>query len=69
MRATLEFNLPDDQDAFRHAAHATDLYRWLCDVQEHLRDRLKHGELGEEAERELEDVRDLLQSFTGMFDA
>lgn len=60
MRATLEFQLPEDELDHLLAVHGSEMQRVLMGVVNHLFKRLKHGELGEEARGELDLVRSLL---------
>lgn len=57
MRATLEFNLPEEDALFLAAAHAGELASALSEIAEHLRNREKHGGLGEEAAAEVSKAR------------
>lgn len=43
MTATLKFNLPEEADLFRHATNATALVGALEDLDNDLRNFLKHG--------------------------
>lgn len=60
MKATLHFNLPDDDYQFEAACQAGALASTLSEVERHLRDRLKYGELSTEAKNELEEVRTII---------
>lgn len=44
MKATLEFNLPDEHAEYQQAAHAGDLVRVVDEIQERVRRRSQHGE-------------------------
>jgi hypothetical protein len=59
MRATLRFDLsdPDDERQHRYALAGRDALIALEAIDQHCRDRLKHGEPGDEARRELEEIR------------
>jgi hypothetical protein len=59
MRATLRFDLsdPDDEREHRYAMAGRDALIALEAIDQHCRGRLKHGELGDEARRELEEIR------------
>ena len=59
MIAVLKFNLsdPDDERAHRYALAGRDALIALERIEQHCRGRLKHGELGDEARRELEEIR------------
>lgn len=43
MKATIEFNLPDERTEFEMAAAAGDMYLAMWDVDAELRQLLKHG--------------------------
>jgi len=59
MRATLRFDLddPDDERQHRYALAGRDALVALELIDQHCRGRLKHGELGDEARRELREIR------------
>ena len=42
MKAILEFNLPEDEDNFRMATHASDYFAALWDFAQWLRENLKY---------------------------
>ena len=44
MRATLEFELPEDRVEHRRAVQAIDLYLVLCDFERYLRGQEKHAD-------------------------
>ena len=44
MKAILEYNLPEDSEAFNVASKATDLYLVLWELDQILRDKVKYGE-------------------------
>ena len=45
MKATLEFNLPDDEFEFNCAVKSMKMYFALTEIKDELRAILKHGEL------------------------
>ena len=59
MRATLRFDLsdPDEERQHRYALAGREALIALEAIDQHCRGRLKHGELGDEARRELEEIR------------
>jgi hypothetical protein len=59
MKALLRFDLddPDDERQHRYALAGRDALIALEAIDQHLRGRLKHGEPGDEARRELEEIR------------
>ena len=67
MTLTMEFDrdVPDDRDDLLLTANARALSLALHATDEHLRARIKYGQLGEEAERELQAVRDKLREELG----
>jgi hypothetical protein len=60
MRAIHTFNLPRDNYEYRCAQSAGEMYRELCEIEKHLRSKLKYSELSEETRAELQLVRDML---------
>lgn len=67
MIATLEFTLPEEREEFDQAANATSMYCLLCDVSEHLRGRIKYGELSGEIVAELDAIRGMLMEWQARF--
>jgi hypothetical protein len=57
--ALLKFDLsePDDERLHRYALAGRDALIALEVLDQRLRGRIKHGELGDEARRELEEIR------------
>lgn len=53
MKATLEFQLPEERDQFEAASQADNIRGCLWDIMEELRRRLKYEELPEEAHKAL----------------
>ncbi len=41
-KATLEFDLPEEEEEFNHAVHCMDYYVTLSDLAESLRQKVKH---------------------------
>jgi hypothetical protein len=62
MEATLRFDLDDPDDAREHrcALAGRDALIDLERIDQHCRGRIKHGELGDEAQAELETVRRMI---------
>ena len=60
MKATLEFQMPEDAEDFDLALHGPVLHGALLGIQGYLRDRQKYGELDEVAWREVDDLRKML---------
>jgi hypothetical protein len=64
VRATLEFNLPEERTEHLQAVHAGAAWALLEDIDQHLRSVIKHGHdyktveaLAEHIRREIGDVR------------
>jgi hypothetical protein len=62
MRATLRFNLddPDDERLHRYCLAGRDALLALESIEQAIRGRLKYVELGDEAQAELEAIRELI---------
>lgn len=62
MKAILRFDLsdPDDLLAHRYALAGQEALIALERIQQAIRGRLKYAELGDEAEKELEAIRELI---------
>ena len=58
MKATLEFNLPDDQHEFDMAVQGGKMYLALWDISRELRTLWKYEELSEEEWKMVERIRD-----------
>jgi len=62
----IEFEMPKDSDAFKMASHGDDLYFTLWDLNQWLKDQLKHNDkLGEEGSEKLQDAQDKLHEILG----
>ena len=61
--AQLEYNLPDEEEEFRHACNGMDYYAALRAVDQRLRDRLKYETLSPEVQEALNDTRRFLREF------
>ena len=59
MKATLEFNLPEDRDAYELANKANNLHLVIWDFDQYLRNTLKHGsdEFKESEHETIEKIR------------
>lgn len=61
MKATLEFNLPEDTNEHNLAINAGNLASALYTIENHIRCRLKYNDdLSEETIKELKEIRDLI---------
>ena len=58
MKATLEFNLPEDQAEFDFAIQGSKMYSALWDISQELRTLWKYEELSEEEWNMVERIRD-----------
>jgi hypothetical protein len=59
-KATLEFNLPDEQSDFNAAIHGRDALSILWDIDQRCRSLLKHGEPTEEQAKLAEEIREMI---------
>lgn len=59
-KATLEFNLPDEQGEFDAAVNGREALAVLCEVDDRLRSLLKHGEPTEAEARLAEELRAMI---------
>ena len=62
MKATLEFNLPEDQAEHYCAIKGADMLNVLWDLKAELRSMLKYGELPEQQYEIVEKIQDFLFS-------
>ena len=60
MKVTMTFTLPEDDQEHRDALQGPAYHRALHEIDDYLRNRLKHGTLSEELRNELEALRLLL---------
>ena len=58
MKATLEFDLPEERDAHTLAVRGEDLWCVLWDIAEYLRTEIKYGGHSEEAVEVFDDIRE-----------
>jgi hypothetical protein len=58
MKATLEFNLPEDEERFNVASKAVDLYLALLDIHNEIRSHWKYEEHSEEVYNIVEKIHD-----------
>lgn len=58
MKATLEFNMPEDQVEFDFAVHGGKMYSALCEISQELRTLWKYEELSDEEFKMVEKIRD-----------
>lgn len=65
MKATLEFNLPDDQDDFKLASNALNWYIVCWDLDQELRAKTKYAsdDLPQDKYDAYQEIRDLLREY------
>jgi hypothetical protein len=62
MKATLEFNLPEEETNFKYAMSARDMAMILTDLQIYIRSKIKHEVSDPDQLNAYENVRDELHS-------
>lgn len=60
MKATLEYNLPEEQDLYIGACQGVNIKNVVCDLDNEMRNWLKHGHSFKSADEALENVRRML---------
>jgi len=60
MKATLEFNLPEDREEHLMAVNALELYLSLWDIDQYLRKKMKYGDLKQDKYEVYEEIRNQL---------
>jgi hypothetical protein len=60
MKATLEFNLPEEQRSFEMANQSADMYAVICHLAERLRSYRKHGNDFENVNEALDTIHTIL---------
>jgi hypothetical protein len=64
MKATLEFNLPDDREDFELATNGYKYYGVLWEFDQHLRAKIKYDEkLSEEVHDTYQEIREKLREY------
>ncbi|NDB83278.1 MAG: hypothetical protein EB127_11200 [Alphaproteobacteria bacterium] len=58
MKATLEFNLPEDKYEWENAVNANQMMRALWDINDELRKLWKYGELNDQQFEMVEQIRE-----------
>lgn len=66
-KAILEFDLPEENADYRLAANAGNYYSVLFDMDQHLRSRLKYGELSDPQYEVLEQAREELHNLLSTY--
>jgi hypothetical protein len=57
MKATIEFNLPEEKHEHGVTIAAPELYAALCDIDSYLRNEIKHGNSSDEVKKFAETIR------------
>jgi len=65
MEATLKFNLPEEQTEFDNAVNGAKWSLVAWDLDQYLRNKIKYGEIPQEAYDALEECRDKLHEIKG----
>lgn len=60
--ATLRYRLPEEESEFRDAVEGSRAKCMLAQIDEHLRQQIKHGELSHEVEVALQELREWLRA-------
>lgn len=64
MKATLKYDLPDEQEEFEIAIKSRDYYNQLWEIDQHLRSLLKHGDPEAQSTRRLaENIRNMIEIY------
>jgi hypothetical protein len=58
MKATLKYNLPDDEFEFNCAMKSTKMYFALTEIKEEIRSVLKYGELRDDQYKFIEELQE-----------
>lgn len=56
LKATIEFNLPEDGDYYRYATNSMVMVCSLESIEAYIRSKLKHGNVSEETAQVLEEI-------------
>ena len=57
MKATLEFNLPEEKHEHDLAVASPELYAALCDIDSYLRNKIKHSNSSDEVKSFADTIR------------
>mgnify|MGYP005990097375 CR=1 FL=1 len=64
MKATLQFNLPEEKEEFDMTNKAVDYYSQLHEIDNYLRSLLKHGDPEAQSTRQLaENIRNMIEIY------
>lgn len=64
--ATLSFNLPEEQSEFTAAVEGAAARNLIWEIDQHCRGLIKHGNLPEEIDRHLQEIRDIIRNAHGI---
>lgn len=59
MKAKLEFNLPDEKNEYLLAVHSQELFSFIWQFRQTLRNKLKHFDLPEDQLKIVEELNDI----------
>jgi hypothetical protein len=65
-KATLSFTLPEEQCEFTAATEGQAARTLLWEIDQHCRGLIKHGDLPEEIDRHLQEIRDMIRNAHGI---
>lgn len=65
-KATLSFNLPEERSEFTAAVEGQAARSLIWEIDQHCRGLIKHGDLPEEIDRHLQEIRDLIRNAHGI---
>ena len=65
-KATLSFDLPEEQAEFTAAIEGQAARSLIWDIDQHCRGLIKHGDLPEELDRHLQEIRDMIRNAHGI---
>jgi hypothetical protein len=65
-KVTIEFNLPEESEEYKITTNAMEYYCALCDLDNDLRNALKHGHAYKTIDEALEDTRRRLNEYADL---
>jgi hypothetical protein len=65
-KATLSFTLPEEQSEFTAAVEGAAARMLIWEIDQHCRGLIKHGDLPEEIDRHLQEIRDMIRNAHGI---
>jgi hypothetical protein len=69
MKATLEFNLPEDQAEYDMAINAPKFYKIIWDMKQELRSKVKYAQLSEEQYKAYDSMQEFFNNLIFQEDA